>query len=58
MKREIIFESHSTSQDNEQKIASGHLDPSLSITGREQAIALGKRYEDCLKVFNYRVSPF
>lgn len=45
MKREIIFESHSTSHHNEQKIASGHLDSSLSTTGREQAIALGRRYE-------------
>ncbi len=40
----IIFESHSTSEDNEKWIASGHLNPPLSEKGREQAIELGKRY--------------
>jgi broad specificity phosphatase PhoE len=44
MKQEIIYESHSTSQDNENRIASGHLDPSLSELGKRQAIELGRRY--------------
>lgn len=48
MVREIIFESHSTSEDNEKGIASGHLDPPLSAKGREQALALGNRYTGCL----------
>ncbi len=42
----IIFESHSTSEDNEKGIASGHFDSPLSKKGKEQALALGKRYED------------
>lgn len=41
----IIFESHSTSEDNEKKIASGWLDPPLSKQGIEQAKNLGTRYE-------------
>jgi broad specificity phosphatase PhoE len=39
----ILFETHSTSTDNEAGIASGWLDPSLSETGRQQAIELGRR---------------
>lgn len=41
----LIFESHATSTDNEKKIASGWLDPSLSKTGIEQAKQLGARYQ-------------
>lgn len=41
----IIFESHSTSIDNEGGIASGHFDPPLSQKGILQAQALGKRHE-------------
>lgn len=40
----IIFESHATSIDNENGIASGWLDPSLSEKGTEQAKELGQRY--------------
>ncbi|HEV8573383.1 MAG TPA: histidine phosphatase family protein [Dehalococcoidia bacterium] len=40
---EIIFEYHSTSVDNEARIASGWRDPSLSSKGREQAKELGER---------------
>lgn len=40
----IIFESHSTSVDNENGIASGWLDPPLSKKGIEQARELGQRY--------------
>lgn len=43
--REWIYESHATSEDNERGIASGHLDPPLSLKGKEQATELGKRYE-------------
>ena len=40
---EILFESHSTSIDNERWIASGWLDPQLSPLGRRQAKDLGER---------------
>ncbi len=43
MSVEIIFETHSTSVDNEAGIASGWRDACLSLTGREQAKELGKR---------------
>src|SRR5882672_4492736 len=39
----IVFETHSTSTDNERGVASGWLDPSLSETGRRQAKELGER---------------
>ncbi|HEU5187196.1 MAG TPA: histidine phosphatase family protein, partial [Candidatus Saccharimonadales bacterium] len=42
----IIFESHATTYDNEQKIASGHFDVALSPAGIAQARDLGKRYQD------------
>lgn len=42
---EIIFESHSTSIDNEQQRASGHADVALSEQGIQQAADLGHRYE-------------
>lgn len=41
----LLFESHSTSTDNEKNIASGWLDPSLSSKGIRQAEELGLRYE-------------
>lgn len=40
---EIVFETHSTSVDNERQIASGWSDCLLSDLGREQAKALGER---------------
>jgi broad specificity phosphatase PhoE len=43
---EIIFETHSTSEDNEAGIASGWRDPPLSATGRGQAKELGGRNAD------------
>ncbi|HZM64356.1 MAG TPA: histidine phosphatase family protein [Candidatus Saccharimonadales bacterium] len=39
----IVFESHATTVDNEQKIASGHYDVDLSAAGKKQAMALGER---------------
>jgi len=40
----ILFESHSTSDDNLIGIASGWLDPPLSPLGEQQAKQLGIRY--------------
>ncbi|HTH72327.1 MAG TPA: histidine phosphatase family protein [Candidatus Pristimantibacillus sp.] len=40
---EIVFESHATTFDNEQKIASGHYDVELSPKGIELAKQLGER---------------
>lgn len=40
----IIFETHSTSFDNEAGIASGHNDVDLSEMGLRQATGLGERY--------------
>ena len=40
---DIVFETHSTSRDNERGIASGWNDPVLSNVGREQARTLGAR---------------
>jgi broad specificity phosphatase PhoE len=42
---EIIFETHSTSTDNEAGIASGWRDPPLSALGRRQATELSRRHE-------------
>ena len=42
----IIFEAHSTSLDNEAKLASGHNDVDLSDLGRKQSKELGERYAD------------
>lgn len=39
----IVYETHSTSQDNEAGIATGWLPGALSEAGRAQAAALGKR---------------
>jgi broad specificity phosphatase PhoE len=43
---EIVFETHSTSTDNESGIASGWSDCTLSDLGRQQARALGERRRD------------
>ena len=43
MSVELVFETHSTSVDNEANIASGWQPSKLSQTGREQAVALGER---------------
>jgi len=40
----IIFETHATSVDNENQIASGHLDTPLSGIGKQQSRSLGKRH--------------
>ena len=42
----IYFESHGTTTDNEQKLASGHYDVELSQLGEAQAKELGKRYRE------------
>ena len=39
----VVFETHSTSEDNERGIATGWLGGQLSARGREQAAALGVR---------------
>ncbi|HSR85945.1 MAG TPA: histidine phosphatase family protein [Streptosporangiaceae bacterium] len=43
---QIVFETHSTSEDNENGIATGWLPGRLSALGREQAAELGKRRRD------------
>jgi 2,3-bisphosphoglycerate-dependent phosphoglycerate mutase len=53
-KIEIVFETHSTTTDNERWIASGWLDGQLSPLGRRQAKELGDRHaddEDLVAVF-------
>jgi len=40
---EVVFETHSTSEDNEAGIATGWLPGELSARGREQAALLGER---------------
>ncbi len=42
----LYFETHSTSLDNEAKLASGHYDVALSPTGENQARELGQRHVD------------
>ena len=42
----IVFETHSTTQDNEVGIATGWLPGRLSALGREQAAELGRRRTD------------
>jgi len=39
----VVFESHATSRDNEDGLASGWFDVALSATGEEQARLLGAR---------------
>ena len=43
---EIVFETHSTSEDNERGVATGWLPGRLSEYGKEQARALGERHRD------------
>ena len=49
----VVFETHSTSEDNERGIATGWLGGRLSARGREQAAALGvrRRGDDLAAVF-------
>ena len=42
----IIFESHSTTFDNEKEIASGYADAKLSPLGKKQAKQLGERHKN------------
>jgi broad specificity phosphatase PhoE len=42
----VVYETHSTSEDNEAGIATGQLPGRLSAAGREQARALGERRRD------------
>lgn len=46
MPTQIIFETHSTTEDNEAGIASGWKDCLLSETGRQQSVELGNRRRD------------
>lgn len=41
---ELVFETHATSVDNEDGLASGHWDAPLSALGEKQAVELGHRY--------------
>ena len=43
---EIVFEAHSTTLDNESRLASGWFDVGLSELGKRQAKELGERYKD------------
>jgi hypothetical protein len=43
---ELVYETHSTTTDNEAGIATGWLGGSLSSEGRGQAVALGERRRD------------
>ena len=43
MVKSVVFETHATSLDNEAGLASGWFDVALSVTGQEQARALGAR---------------
>jgi broad specificity phosphatase PhoE len=43
---QLVFETHSTSVDNERGIATGWVQGELSETGREQALLLGERRRD------------
>ena len=51
---EIVFETHSTTTDNERWVASGWLDGQLSPLGRRQARELGERRaeEDVVAIFS------
>jgi 2,3-bisphosphoglycerate-dependent phosphoglycerate mutase len=46
MSVEVVYETHSTSEDNEAGIATGWLPGRLSVAGREQARELGERRRD------------
>jgi broad specificity phosphatase PhoE len=43
---EVVYETHSTSEDNEAGVATGQLPGRLSAAGREQARELGERRRD------------
>lgn len=43
---EIVYETHSTTVDNETRVATGWLPGQLSETGRRQAVELGQRHEN------------
>ncbi|HZQ80435.1 MAG TPA: histidine phosphatase family protein [Gaiellaceae bacterium] len=47
----VVFETHSTSEDNERGIATGWLGGALSDTGRAQARELGERRRDVSAVY-------
>lgn len=49
---ELIYETHSTTVDNEAGIATGWLPGELSEVGREQALELGERRRDVDAVFS------
>lgn len=51
MSVEIIFEAHSTTVDNERRVATGWLDGALSELGKRQAKELGERRSDVDAVF-------
>lgn len=40
----IVFEPHGTTTDNEQRLASGHVDVALSALGQQQSREMGERY--------------
>lgn len=42
----VIFESHATTVDNENRVCSGHFDAKLSELGKKQAKELGERHAD------------
>jgi broad specificity phosphatase PhoE len=46
MSVQVVYETHSTSEDNERGVATGWLGGALSRTGREQARQLGARRRD------------
>jgi 2,3-bisphosphoglycerate-dependent phosphoglycerate mutase len=48
---QIVFETHSTSEDNENGIATGWYGGALSTTGRSQARELGLRRRDVIAVY-------
>lgn len=48
MRVTLLFATHSTSEDNEAGVASGHADTPLSVRGAEQARQLGQRLSDVL----------
>jgi 2,3-bisphosphoglycerate-dependent phosphoglycerate mutase len=48
---QIVFETHSTSEDNENGIATGWLGGALSATGRAQARELGARRGDVTAIY-------
>jgi broad specificity phosphatase PhoE len=52
---QIVFETHSTTEDNEKGVATGWLPGRLSATGREQAAALGwrRRHDGLASVFTF-----